>query len=334
MEIDNIGLALLGTLLVGGVLVDVVWTTIGVGSGRGPLSDRVAHAVWRVGRVGRAGHRRLHVVGVLVAVGIPAVWVLLTWAGFALMFLSDDDAVLVAASAEPTTALGRIAYAAGGLAGAGASLVAGTETWELVNNVSALVGLVLLTLSLTYLFQVVTAVASERAALSRLASLGPAPEEAVRRALRTGDLGTLPWQLATTADAVSLAAQQHLSLPLLQFFHSPDPSASSSLNLARFDEVLNLLEHGLERSLSPTVAAGRQAVDDFLGTLRLGDPSPDVPPLPSLSPLRGLSDDVADDDAFTAAMAAEDHRRRRLHAFVEQDSWTWDDVSSPRPRGR
>lgn len=328
MEIDTPALALLGALLVIGVLADVVWTTIGVGSGRGPLSDRVAHLVWRAGRVGRAGHRRLQVLGVVVAIAVPAAWVVLTWLGFALLFLSDDDAVLVAVSQEPTTALGRVAYAAGGLAGAGAALVAGTETWALVTNVSALVGLGLLTLSLTYLFQVVSAVAAERSALSRLASLGPSPAETVRAALQGEDLGTLPWQLTTTADAVSRAAQQHLALPLLQFFHSPDASASTSLNLARFNEVLDLLEHGLQRSLAPTVSAGRQAVDGFLATLRLGDPSPEAPPLPPLDPLREVADDVVDDDAFATAMAAEEPRRERLHAFLAQDGWTWDDVSA------
>jgi hypothetical protein len=329
VEIDTPVVAALGALVVAGTLADVVRTTIGVGSGRGPLSDHLAHGLWSLAKRAGAGHRGLRAAGVVIAVAVPVLWLLLTWAGFALVFLADDDAVVVAATQEPTATLGRIAFAAGGLAGAGAGLVAGTETWQLVNNVSALVGLGLVTLSLTYLFQVVTAVTSERSAVSRLAALGPAPEDILRRALTAPGLGSLPLQLVGIADAVSLAAQQHLALPLLQFFHSADRSTSVPLNLARLDDALSLLEHGLATPAGPTVAAGRRAVDAFVGTLRLTGPLPDVPPLPLLVALRDAAEHTVGDDAFAAAMEDEAERRQRLHAFVLQEGWAWDDLRRP-----
>lgn len=206
----------------------------------------------------------------------------------------------------------------------------GTGTWQLVNNLSALVGLVLVTLSFTYLFQVVSAVAAERSVMSRIAALGPSPEEAVAAALRTPDLGTLPWQLVTAADAVSTAAQQHLALPMLQFFHSREASSAVAVNLARLDEVLSLLHHALPAPHEPVVRAGRLAVDGILTTLRLGPRhgTGEVPPLPSLDRLRAHADEVADDDAFAARMAGEADRRERLLHYVRQEGWDWSDVTA------
>lgn len=326
MEIDTPVLALIGAAVVVAAVIDLVWTTLAVGAGRGPLANRVAEGVYHVGRSGSPSHRRLEVLGVVVAVAVPATWVLLAWCGFALMFLADDDAVLVAASQGPVGALGRIAYAAGSLAGAGASLAAGTETWVLVNNVAAITGLTLVTLSMTYLFQVVTAVAGQRAGMSQIAALGSDPVDAVRRALSAPGLGTLPLQLVSVADAVSLTAQRHLALPMLQFFHSGDHASSVALNLARLDEILTILEHGTAHRLQPTIAAGHGAVEGFLGTLRLSGDDPDPPPPPSLARLREVTDDVVDDAVFAERVAEARGRRARLHAFVVQEGWEWQDV--------
>lgn len=328
MEIDTPVLALLGAAIVAMAVADLVWTTLAVGAGRGPLANRVAEGVHRVGRVGEASHRRLKVLGVLVSAAVPATWLLLAWAGFALMFLSDDDAVLVAAGQAPAGALGRIAYAAGSLAGAGAALVGGTETWVLVNNVSALTGLTLVTLSMTYLFQVVTAVAGERATMSQISALGPQPGEAVRRAFETEELGTFPIQLVAVADAVSLAAQRHLALPMLQFFHSDDRSTSVALNLARFDEVITILEHGAPQTMAPIVAAGRGAIESFLATVRVPTAQVEAPPPPDLSPLRAVTTAVVDDAAFAERVDRDRDRRVRLHAYVLHEGWDWRDVSA------
>lgn len=330
MEIDNLWLALVGAVIIGVVLFDVVTTTVGVGVGRGPLSDGVARITRRLSHVGRPSHRRLQVAGVLGAAAVPAVWVLLTWLGFALMFLADDDAVLVAASQEPAAGIGRMAYAVGSLAGAGATLVAGTETWELVNNLAAIVGLVLMTLGLTYLFQVITSVKDERSMATRMTALGSSPSEAVAAALPAPDLGTLPSQLTSIASNLSDAAQGHLALPMLELFHTRDRGNAVPVGLATYDDILTLLEHALPEVHAPVVRTGRRAVADFLSTLTLVEDADTVPPLPSLAPLRAVSDDVVDDDTFAQRCRGDEDRRRRLLSYLQAERWSWDDVVDPR----
>lgn len=324
----NTPLLIVGALLVVVVLVDVVWTTITAGGGRGPLSNAVARGLWRVGRVGAPGHRRREVLGVVVAAAVPALWVLLAWGGFTLVFLADDQAVVDAATQQPTSALGRVAFAAGGLAGAGASLVAGSPPWELVNNLSAIIGLALVTLSLTYLLQVVNAVTSERTVASQIAGLGPAPVEAVAHASTAPGLGTLPLQLSSIAESLSSAAQAHLAYPMLQFFHSQDLNSSVAVNLARFDDIITILDYGMPDDHTPTVRAGRSAVDRFLSTLQLPSEPAQPPPPPSLTALRRRCPDVVDDPGFAAAIAPLDTRRSKLHTYVREEGWEWRDVAA------
>ncbi len=328
MEIDHWWLVLVGAAIVVLVIVDLVWTTIGVGEGRGPVSNAVARSVWKLGRAGHPSHLRLRVTGILAAVSVPTVWVSLLWLGFALMFLADEEAVVDAATQQPTSALGRIAFAAGGLAGAGASLVAGSEAWELVNNVAAILGLTLVTLSLTYLLRVVNAVSAERATSSEIAGLGPSPSEAVAEALAIPGLGTLPIQLVSIAAGLSAAAQEHLTLPMLQFFHTGRREASVALNVARYAEILALIEHALPDDHTPTVRAGIQAVDEFLVTIDLAETEPEPPPPPALEPLRAAGVEI-DEAAFRSRVHEAGERRTRLRAFVEQEGWTWDDVVGP-----
>lgn len=291
MEIDTPLLAVLGAAVVLATFADLVWTAVAVGERRGPVSDAVARGVTTIGTSGAAGHRRRRVTGVVTAVAIPAAWLLLLWAGFALMFLSDDDAVLVSTSQQPVGGLGRLAYAAGALAGAGAGLIAGTETWQLVNNVAALSGLALVTLSLTYLMQVISAVVDERSVMSQVAALTVGGDR-----VTTTNGGTWPLQLVMIAQAISTAAHRHLAFPMLQYFHSSSATASAPVNLARYDLLLDDHERRSPDD-EATVRTGRSAVEEFLGTLRLevDAPTPD--------------------------------RRERLRAFVTQEGWSWDDVT-------
>lgn len=328
MELDRPLLLVAGAALVLLTLLDLVWTTVGAGGGRGPIANAVARVLSALGHAGAPSHRRLRITGVVIAVAVPVAWLVLTWAGFSLMFLADDQAVVSAASQQPSSALGRVAYAAGGLAGAGASLVAGSEAWELVNNVAAMVGLGLVTLALTYLFRLVTSVAFERTTSSQIAALGESPSDAVAAALATPDLGTFPLQVVTIAGRISQIAQDHLTLPMLQFFHSSDPDTSISLNVARYDEIISLLEHAVPADLEPTIRAGRSAVEDFERTLDLDDSDVEPPPPPPLDRLRAVRDDLPDDAGFAEDLEPAADRRRRLRAFVEQEAWSWDDVSA------
>lgn len=173
----------------------------------------------------RAGHQRRSLAAVAATVPVLAAWVLLPLAGFTCMFLSEVDAVIDSSAGTLTSALGRLAYAAGGLAGAGASLVAGSAGWQLVNNASAIIGLTVAALAVTFVLQVVTSVTGGRAMAADVSALGTTPAEAVAAGLRS-DVEAFRSQLTAISSQVSLAAESHLAFPMIGYFHSADAETS------------------------------------------------------------------------------------------------------------
>lgn len=279
-----------GVAVVLAALIDLLLTTVRVGDRRGPITAVIAHTVWRAVMLGRASHQRRSLAGVAATVAVLAAWVVLPLVGFTCMFLSEVDAVIDSSSGTPTSALGRLAYATGGLAGAGASLVAGSAGWQLVNNVAALVGLTVAALAVTFVLQVVTTVTQERAMAGGVAALGTTPADAVTAGLRS-DVETFRSELTAIASQVSLSAESHLAFPMIEYFHSADAATAVPIAVARYDEILALLDQRAPDEHETTVRVGRAAVDRFLHTSSL------------------VTDHV--------------DRRSRLRALVQHAGWSW-----------
>lgn len=174
---DRPWLAAVGVLIVIVVLVDLVWTTIAVSGGRGPLTNVLAKTVWK--SVSGRSHRVLQLAGVSILVGLLLTWLALLWAGWSVVFFADTRSVVDAATQTPADPVAKIAYAAGALAGAGAGFTASAGGWQLANNVAALCGLALFTLAISYLVQVVSATTQKRAAAMHIAGLGEGPAQIV-----------------------------------------------------------------------------------------------------------------------------------------------------------
>lgn len=320
---DQLWLFVLGSIVVAAALTDLLLTTVRVGARRGPITAVVARVTWGVMLVGRPSHQRRALAGLVATVAVLVAWVVLLWAGFTLMYLSDVEAIMDSSANAPASALGRLAYAAGGLAGAGASLLAGGAGWQLVNNVSALVGLTVAALAVTFVLQVVTSVTGQRAMASRLRGLGPTPADAVETGLRS-DIDAFRSTLGSVGSELSLAAESHLAFPMLGYFHSGNPSTSVPLAIARYDEMLTLLQHAEPGGHEITVRSGRAAVDRFMATSEFHDAAPEPPPVPRLDRLAAASD--LDQDELERRVASDHVRRARMRTLVEQAGWTWDDI--------
>ncbi|MBW3577312.1 MAG: hypothetical protein KY462_06155 [Actinobacteria bacterium] len=312
-----------GSVLIVVGITDLVWTTIAVAGGRGPVTDVMAHRMWRPVVRGDRSHRTLQLAGYAITLSVPVAWVVLVWGGWSLVFLSSHGSVVDAATQQPAPAVAKVAYAAGALSGAGAGYTAGAPVWQLANNVAALLGLAMFTLAVTYIFQVVTAVSRARALASRIDGLGNSPADAVAAALGERQLGDLPSHIVTITDGLALIGHDHLSLPVLYYFHVGRRGASIPRNVAMFDELITIVEYALDDPHPTVVRPAREAVDQFMDTLRLSVEIPPPPPPPDLSSLRRISDQLVDDDAFVSAVDDLADRRARLRALVNQYSWEW-----------
>jgi hypothetical protein len=330
--------AVLGLVIVLVMILDVVRTTVAVDSGSGWVSGLITRLVWEaVLRISGSGTRRraLRQTGIAISLGTIALWIVLGWAGWSLVFLGGRDAVVVAATGEPAGPLARVYFAGTTLftLGLGDYEPRGL-VWEAAAVLTAGSGLLLVTLSIAYLIPVAAAATGKRQLAAYVSALGTSPWDILRHAWNGRDFHALDPHLVALAPMLTILAQRHLAYPVLHYFHATERHNASAPAIAALDEALGLLEHGVPAAVRPerlSLLTLRRAVWDYLETLdsTFLEPAPEPPPITSLQPLRDDGIPALDDEVYTAGLEVTDRRRRLLAALVVDDGYRWDDVVQP-----
>lgn len=318
---DHPLLAVAGLALVCLVILDVAWSALAISAGRGPLTGSIGRGLWRLVR-GTEHHRVLKLTGYIIVGTLLVTWVLGMWAGWALLFNADSESVVRSSSQEPASVLGKIAYAAGAMAGAGAGLVAASDGWQLANNIAALCGLALFTLAISYLVQLIPAATQRRATAVQIHGLGDEPVGIVAAGAGRPALGATGEQIASMAAELALSSRQHLALPVLHYLHVGERSAAFELGVAKLDEALTIILHALEEDHETVVRPTRRAIDEYLRTASLSAGGVEPPPPPDLTRL--AEGGVAlDEKRFAARLEEIADRRAALRDLIEANGWRW-----------
>lgn len=322
-----------GCALVVLVFVDALVTTLFVAKGAGPLTRRFAGLLWRglLRFHRRDSHARwLTVGGPVLLIATVMAWVIALWAGWVLVFLGSH-AVVNDSSGAPA-GLVDVVYFTGFLVftlGTG-DFVAVAPLWRLVTDVAAFSGLFLVTLSITYLISVVSAVVSRRTLAIHVSALG----DSAAQILTLGWNGErfspeLSQQLVTLTDKVTTIAEQHLAYPVLHYFHTPDRSTSAPIGLAHLEDAMLMLTYAVAPAARPDTAAVRPlrtVIDRYVTTASATSALPEPgepPPVPSLRPLSATTIPVVAETEFQQSVAKEAQRRKALCRLVHGDGWSW-----------
>jgi hypothetical protein len=122
----------------------------------------------------------------------------------------------------------------------------------------------------------------------------------------------------------------------LHAFHTQQQRTAVAPRVAALSEALRLIEHLPEETRPPPAATrtARSAIDGFLDTLRSSfvptEERLDPPDRPVAAPLRAAGLPVPDGAAEEADGPGDETRQERRHllrALVEDDGWTWADVT-------
>jgi hypothetical protein len=320
----------LGLLVVCAGLFDATWTTVATGSGAGPISGRLAGWLWQ-GALAlhrrRPSHRGLAAAGVAIVVAVFVTWVALVLGGWALVFASTDSAVRSAESGRSADLLERLYFTGYTVFTLGnGEFRPGSGAWQLLTVAATATGLVLVTLAITFLVPLAGAAAGRRQLGSTIASLGTGPHEIVIGAWTGAGFGTLSQHLVALTSLVHATRQEHLTYPMLHYFHSRAPADAAAVGVTHLGQALQLLDHGVaaEVRLDPAATGplGR-AIDGFLETLEGVHIAADVPPVaaPDLEPLRAAGIPTVDDAAYARAVPASESQRALLAALLTEDGW-------------
>ena len=331
----TVALAFAGAALIIAVLIDVTWTTVAAGSGAGPFTSRFSRAMWRVALLihrRRNGGTFLVSAGVAIVVSVLVTWVTLLLAGWVLIFSSSDGAVREASNGDPGDLVDRIYFAGYTILTLGlGDEVPGDGIWQLATILAAGTGLVLVTLSITYLVPVASAVVQRRHLAAQIAGLGGTAHDIVQRGWNGNDFGSLAQNLSMLLPNLHTVRLQHLTYPVLHFFHSQSRNDSTAIHVTNLVQAVGLLRYGVKDSVRPddqTLAAVEYGLDEFLSTMdgvHITDSAEPVDAAP-LEPLQRARIPT-DPSRYQQHIEDTERRRRLLASYLHDDGWTEDDLN-------
>ncbi|MGY2064551.1 ion channel [Blastococcus sp. SYSU DS0619] len=328
----------LGLAIVAFAVVDEVRTTLAVASGPGPLTRLITDGVWRLARrpavADAAPVRFIGGPGVVVIAATVGAWFSLLWLGWSLVFLGDEEAVVGSSSGAPASVWERFYFAGYSVAtlGNGGYQPAGAG-FQLATMAAALTGMLLITLGVSYLTSVISAVVGKRSFASQVTGFGGSGAEMAAGLAVPGSAVPAVVSLSSLSATLSTLAQQHRAYPLL---HAYRPRAAelgtapavavlldATLVLSSSADPADRLPAGLRRSV---VSAVQQYVTH--APAAGGGRSPAAPALdPAEIGRAGLEVDSAQLARQTAAYAeVRDELSRRIGAAGYR--WPGDDRSS------
>lgn len=334
--------AIAGIAIIVYVMKDLITTTLSF-QGGGHLTNFISENLWRL-CLKLAGHdgkkKMLERVGHMLLVLIILTWVMGMWLGAFLLLLSDPASVLNSTTEEITTASEKLYFAGYTLSTVGnGDYKPGSNLWDIVTNLLAFSGLAFITVSITYIMPVLSAVILQVKLSVFLNSLGNSPQQVLLNCWNGENFDRLLRHDADLADMITEHSQNHKAYPIIHFFHNIEQRQSVVLNLAIFDEAINFLKFGVQEEVRPSDAellTIRGAQDYYLYVLDRHHKNEEQEPytFPEMKwdalmeagiPLKTpLLSDFHSPETFK-------ERREVLTYLLHQDGWSWDEIYRPDP---
>lgn len=317
-----------GTVLLVVMFVDLVWTTLGVSYGSGPLTRVVLGLGWRAASPLR--RRRAHgwqaAAGVTTVLATLALWVVLLWAAWSLILLGPSRGIVDGASAA-AGGWDRVYFAGYSLftLGNGEFRPEGA-LWQMLTVLTALSGLTVVSLAIAYLVLVASAAAERHAVAVQISLLGSTPAEVAKAWATATDTAQFEALVHSLAAPIVELTQRHLTYPVLHFFHGPEPKSSPPVAIAILDDALTMLLLGVAppaRPSGPGIQAVRRSIDDYLAMVahNYGDDTHEPQPM-ALDTLAATGVPVVDQREFDAAVEELTPRRRALYRLAAAEGFS------------
>jgi len=326
----NYGYLAAGLLVLVLAVVDILWTTLWVDGGAGPLSSWLIPGLWQGLRtLGGQRSRALSLAGPVILTVTLVTWVSLIWGGWTLVFGAADSALVNARDDTPVTWANRLYFVAYTMFTMGNGGYYPPEAaWQVAASLTTASGMLFVTMGVSYVLSVLSAVSEKRAFASNVTGLGDRAAAVVATGWDEDDFRGLHLPLNSLAGQLDRLATQHKAYPILHYYHSEEGTQSSAMGVAIFDEALTVLRFGVPTDAQPNAALlenARNAVDNYLETLNESffDPAGETPEPPDLRRVREAGAPTVRDDEFAAAVDGQGDRRRKLLGIVRADAWHW-----------
>lgn len=325
-------LLVLGLLLLGTAVVDMISTVLRVDRRGGIVTRALAGVLWRAFRGGGA---RRHagpppVTGIAITLGLMATWALLALAGWYLLFLSDPDAIVHATTQRPAGAGARLYFTLYTMSTLGlGDYVPSGVPWQILTGLASAFGFGMATLLITYLTGVVGAVSAKRELARAIWALGGSPQQIVGRSWDGHRFATFDEHLLAVLPQLHKVVEQLQANPLIAYFRSSDLVTAEVPAVAMLHEAMMIVDSAGDDLRLPALVTEpvHEAMDAFLDALPGASADPeelDSPPWPRVEDLQAQGIPVGPLEELSRSDDA--HLRRcRLGALMHHQGWAWED---------
>lgn len=311
-------------------IMDLIWTTLWVDGGAGPLSKRVAHGTWRLlEKLSGRRKKLLTLVGPVILIVTLLTWVMLMWAGYTLFFAGSTGSIVDTQNLGPIGWMDRIYFTGYTIFTLGiGDFSPKPGFWQLVTALGSGIGILFLTLGASYVINVVGAVVEKRSFARSITGLGMSSEEILRSAWNGKDFHQLDLLLINASADISKLTQQHQAYPLLHYYHSETPQEASAVGVAILDDLMSILHYGLKDKDSVNtilVQETRSTIETYLDTLTSAfvKPSATEPERPDIKLLEDTTIPFVKEEAFMRDLDTLSRRRQKLLGAVRSDNHEW-----------
>lgn len=326
----NSGYLVLGTVLLLIAALDLLWTTLWIEEGAGPLTARLMAGLWTTIRSGGSHRPRvLTLTGPLILLTSLLMWIVLLWSGWTFLLASTEPAIVDTLNRGAISWSDRIYFVGYTLFTLGnGDFAPKPGVWQVVTTGISASGMLFITMSVTYILSVLDAVTQKRSFASNVSGLGSDGTAIVRTSWNGETFDGLSVPLNTLSTELNTLTSNHKAYPILHYFYSRQPEQAPANRIPALDEALLLLRFGVAEHYRPpemVLQPAHASVENYLGTLSSAfiTPADRTPPPPELARLREAGIPTVSDDTFAESIEPLEQRRRALLGLVEADVREW-----------
>ncbi len=322
----------IGIILLLVAVLDILKTVIFINGG-GTLSKYLAARIWNLFffLANKKGSSFiLTYAGGSILILMVALWIVLVWAGFSFIVLSDHDSVVDATTLQPASIIGKIYYVGYTITSLGnGDLKSGSDNWRIISNIMGISSMIFTSLSISYILPVLQAVIAKRTLAIYISKLGRTPMAIIKGGWTGKDFSPLYARFDTLESMLLKHSERHLAYPLLHYFHSNRKQSAAPLCLAALDEATTIQEvyqlDKTDKAYHWTILRG--ALDNYIIMLdsTFTSSTEEAPPFPYENPVKGV---VISEEEKKSRLSRFKERRCKLLDLIQKDGWAWDDLLS------
>ncbi|WP_051364260.1 potassium channel family protein [Pontibacter actiniarum] len=311
--------------------VESLWTTLWVDGTSAPLTGRVTTFIWKSmqGVFGKRNHKLLSLSGPVILIATISFWIVMIIIGWSLIFYTATDAIQNPTTKSYPDFVGRLWYITYVMFSVGnGDFTPQGNAWQLLSAVVAFGGMALVTLAVTYILQVLSAVTVKRSFASQVTSIAKSPEEFVVTQWTGNDFGDIELQLSHLSTTLSNLSEKHMAYPILHYYHAAKSEKANAVALAILDDALMAIKYGVPEEYHPSgtiLKSTRSTVQTFLNTLSGAyiEPSNDTPPVPDLSFIKKCGVPTVAEEEFRKKFEEKKQRRKTVYGYLRNSAWKW-----------